>query len=378
MNRQIRLTLALLITLVCTALAPWQARAKDKDKDPNRTLFSILGGPGYMPETGLMLAVGGLLSFKTEDDDQLQRSSVTLVGVANELEDGIGFGIRSKQKVFFNNDDVRYFGHLDAGHQSLYYWGIGYEAGKSQEADKNLLLDIEYVKYNADLTFRVYEQLYIGPILRLKYYSPTGDDFPDSAIQDPNFNQYKDLPLGVGLGAVIQWDSRDVAVNAREGHFFNLEYASYSPDWGSDSRYQKALLDYRYYYTPRLGSTFAMLNRVELSDGEVPYYDMAMLGGMDFMRGTYMGHFRDLNATENTLEYRHTFTDGGSLSRHGVTAWVGAGSISDEVSDLYQDWIVTYGVGYRYELQPRMNVRVDLGFSSEDEVGFYLTFTEAF
>ncbi|GAM57633.1 membrane protein [Vibrio ishigakensis] len=322
-----------------------------------------------MPETGLMLAVGGLLSFKTEDDLELQRSSVTLVGVANELDDGIGFGVRSKQKIFFNNDDVRYFGHLDAGHQSLYYWGVGYDAGKAQESSDELLVDIEYVKYNADLTFRVYEQLYVGPILRLKYFSPS-DDLPDSAIWDPNFNQYKDLPLGVGLGAVVQWDSRDVAVNARKGHFFNLEFTGYSPEWGSDSRYQKALLDYRYYYTPRLGSTFAFLNRIELSDGDVPYYDMAMLGGMDFMRGTYMGHFRDLNATENTFEYRHTFADGSGLSRHGVTAWIGAGSISDEASSLYQDWIVTYGVGYRYELQPRMNVRADLGFSSEDEVAF--------
>lgn len=107
-----------------------------------------------MPETGLMLAVGGLLSFKTEDDLELQRSSVTLVGVANELDDGIGFGVRSKQKIFFNNDDVRYFGHLDAGHQSLYYWGVGYDAGKAQESSDELLVDIEYVKYNADLTFR--------------------------------------------------------------------------------------------------------------------------------------------------------------------------------------------------------------------------------
>ncbi|MFS1982481.1 BamA/TamA family outer membrane protein [Vibrio breoganii] len=372
-------TKAFLSLTLCCPLWGWHAFASSSEsKDPNRPMFSILGGPGYMPETGLMLAVGGLFSFKTEDDDALQRSSITLVGVANELEEGIGFGIRSKQKVFFADDDIRYFGHLDAGHQSLYYWGIGYEAGTSQKASDDLLVDLEFAKYNADLTFRVYDQLYIGPILRLKYFSPTEDKIPESALQDPNFNRFKDLPLSLGLGAAIQWDSRDVAVNARRGHFFNLEYSSYSPDWGSDSEYEKALFDYRFYITPRVGSTFAFLNRIELSEGDVPYYDMATLGGMDFMRGTYLGHFRDLNATENTVEYRHTFRDGDGLSRHGVTLWLGAGSIGEQASDLYQDWVVTYGVGYRYELQPRMNVRADLGFSNQDEVGFYLTFTEAF
>ncbi|MFA0698792.1 hypothetical protein, partial [Vibrio sp. 10N.222.49.C9] len=62
-------TKAFLSLILCCPVWGWHAFASSSDsKDPNRSMFSILGGPGYMPETGLMLAVGGLFSFKTEDD----------------------------------------------------------------------------------------------------------------------------------------------------------------------------------------------------------------------------------------------------------------------------------------------------------------------
>jgi len=72
------------------------------------------------------------------------------------------------------------------------------------------------------------------------------------------------------------------------------------------------------------------------------------------------------------------------LSRHGVVAWVGVGSVAPSFGDL-KDWLPNWGVGYRFEVQPRMNVRMDLGFGKEYlESGnkfvssVYFNFTEAF
>lgn len=121
----------------CNALVDegnsFKQRKKEFIKTNGLPLVSILGGPGYVPETGLMLAVGGLYSFSTDRSSKsLQRSSFSLVAIGNEMESGVGFGLRSKQNLYFNDNDIRYVGRLSFGNQSQYYWGVGYETGKAQ------------------------------------------------------------------------------------------------------------------------------------------------------------------------------------------------------------------------------------------------------
>jgi hypothetical protein len=41
------------------------------------------------------------------------------------------------------------------------------------------------------------------------------------------------------------------------------------------------------------------------------------------------------------------------------------------------NFLPNFGLGYRLEVQPRMNVRLDFGFG-RDNFGFYFNFTEAF
>lgn len=122
----------------------------------------------------------------------------------------------------------------------------------------------------------------------------------------------------------------------------------------------------------------AVLAHYQQAFGDIPYYDMPEIGGANSMRGYYQGQYRDKVAAEVTAEYRHTFRrDSGVLSNHGMTAWAGVGSIGDSVEDLSGHAILSYGVGYRYELQPRMNIRLDLGMGRHG-AAFYFNFTEAF
>ncbi len=212
----------------------------------------------------------------------------------------------------------------------------------------------------------------------MKSYQPDEDTLPQTAIDDPNFQEFKDKPFSLGLGVALEHDSRDFSVNAWSGQFFNFEYIVYSEKIGSDNDYQKLLLDYRYYYSISKGRVLAFYNAFQWSDGDVPYYDMPTVGGQDSLRGVYRGHYRDKNSIENTVEYRHTFKyQNGELTRHGMTVFAGLGSIANEPQQLYDNLIYSYGVGYRFELQPRMNVRVDYGRNAT-ESGFYLTFNEAF
>ncbi len=125
-----------------------------------------------------MLALGGLYSFSTDRKSRaLQRSSISLVGISNKMESGIGFGLRSKQNLFFDNNNIRYVGRLSFGNQSEYYWGVGYDKGVAQSQSSDTSMDYQFVDYDADLTFRVKTNWYIGPVFRLRYYNPKGQTY---------------------------------------------------------------------------------------------------------------------------------------------------------------------------------------------------------
>jgi len=65
-----------------------------------------------------------------------------------------------------------------------------------------------------------------------------------------------------------------------------------------------------------------------------------------------------------------------SLSKSGFVAWIGGGTLGETVGD-FNKWLPNVGFGYRFEVQPRMNLRVDIGFGKESR-GFYFNFNEAF
>ncbi|MNH43847.1 hypothetical protein D3C79_1058530 [compost metagenome] len=58
--------------------------------------------------------------------------------------------------------------------------------------------------------------------------------------------------------------------------------------------------------------------------------------------------------------------------------WLGAGALGHNIRALDDHPLLpTVGVGYRFEVKPAMNVRLDLGFGKES-AGFYFQVAEAF
>ena len=72
------------------------------------------------------------------------------------------------------------------------------------------------------------------------------------------------------------------------------------------------------------------------------------------------------------------------MSRHGYVGWAGFGTLSEELLQR-QQLLPNWGIGYRFEVQPRMSVRIDVGFGREflDSgnkfvPAVYFSFAEAF
>ena len=63
-------------------------------------------------------------------------------------------------------------------------------------------------------------------------------------------------------------------------------------------------------------------------------------------------------------------------NRSGFVTWIGGGSVGSTVTD-FRKWLPNAGIGYRFETEPRMNIRVDYGFGIDSQF-FYISFNEAF
>ena len=64
--------------------------------------------------------------------------------------------------------------------------------------------------------------------------------------------------------------------------------------------------------------------------------------------------------------------------RHGMVFWGGVGAIADDISEFSSDKLLPNGgVGYRFEVKPRVNLRLDMAWGDGD-TGFYFNVNEAF
>jgi outer membrane protein assembly factor BamA len=87
------------------------------------------------------------------------------------------------------------------------------------------------------------------------------------------------------------------------------------------------------------------------------------LGGAEDLRGYNEFRFRDKNMVVVNAEYRWEAFSGLDLA-----AFADAGQVASRPSDLhFGDFKTSYGVGFRFNTEKSVFLRVDLGFSREGQ-----------
>jgi hypothetical protein len=357
---------------------------KARKIEEGRVIISPAIMPGYNPELKFMLTGGGIVSWtNNKKNKELPRSNMA-VGFAMSTTGGMVINLRPV--TFWADDRFRFNAGFWYKYMPDNYWGIGYQHGfETPESDTTTAFQRRWLQIKTEALFRIRGDLFAGPAFDVNY--TRGSEESAGVLADPNYMIYNERPLNTGIGAVIRFDSRDITVNAWKGLYLNIEYLFYSPVLGGDNKYQVALLDYRQYHRIRHRDgnvlTWHLYSRV--SFGEVPYGEMSQLGNPFGLRGYTWGQYRDKSMTYGLVEYRHTFRKpDGSLRRHGMVAWVGAGGIYDlEENDFGGNrtsgnkLLPNAGIGYRLEVQPRLNMRLDFGVGRQT-TGFYFNVVEAF
>ncbi|MGC3944320.1 MAG: BamA/TamA family outer membrane protein [Chryseolinea sp.] len=180
----------------------------------------------------------------------------------------------------------------------------------------------------------------------------------------------------VGIGFAGALDSRDNRYNAYKGALLLTTLTFYPKALGSRYEFAAFYIDGRKYFNPWLKHVIAVQATATYNNGTVPFYDLALMGGEDRMRGYYKGALRDKVLVDAQVEYRMPI-----WNIFGITTWVATGRVADKFSNLnFNGFWLSYGGGIRFRVdsEHNTNLRLDMGFGPGGVSGFYFNFAEAF
>jgi len=262
------------------------------------------------------------------------------------------------------------------------YWGVGYDAAKNpSKPDSTTSYRRNWWQLYLKYSYQFRKHLFAGVLF--DYNRTSATNLSAEMAQDPNVVNDGKLIRNWSLGLLFQYDSRDITINAYEGVFFELSSNFYRSEAFKKPNYQIMVMDYRQYeQIGRPGRTLAWQIKTRIGNGNVPWSEMSQIGTPFDLRGYRWGRYRDKNMLFGIVEYRHMFMrktarkDGSMMSRFGFVTWLAGGSIADTYKDM-TNWLPNGGLGLRFEIQKRMNARLDYGIGN-DTNAFYISFNEAF
>lgn len=320
--------------------------------------WSIAPGPNYSSDTklGLGFLIAGL--YRLDQADTVTAPStvsiqgnVTTTGFFLLRVGGENEWRHNKYRLNYNAAFVYFPGS---------FWGIGYDQGyyNTPEAFKNTMFLLR-----SSFRSQFARNTYWGVNMSMNYNAAKSSSKYDT--QSSVFRDYLTASgepsriFNMGVGVLLQYDSRDFVSNASRGIYANVEFKVF-PSWLSNTSKSFSQINYTFDWYKRVwkGGVLAYDLYGESNSRNVCWNLYAKLGGMNRMRGYYEGRFRDKHMVETQVELRQKI-----YNRHGVVVWTGVGNVFPSAKAFkWSHTLVSYGVGYRWEFKNRINVRLDYGF----------------
>ncbi len=356
---------------------------RDSIRATKRIWWSILGGPSYTPEASLGIGGAALASFRINPDDTLSQRSFIPAGF-NVTLNGT-FVVAGAGTLFFNQNRFRIYVSYSYRNDPAHYFGKGFETIENTiQSDSTTKYRRSYFQLYPRFVWEVKPHVYAGTLFDVNFTK--SGDVSEYMQSDPYFRKFKSKYVNVGIGALLQYDTRDDVATPTSGMLLSGIAKVYGKYLGGCYNYEIFDLEYRQFkqvFRPR--STLAWVARTQIGVGNVPYSELPYFGSPFDLRGYYWGKYRDKTSAYAIVEYRHMFgspekyKSGNFLAKCGFVTWVGTGTIGNAPIVDWNKWKINYGVGLRFQIQPGKNFRLDFGKDpSQKGIAFYMNMTEAF
>lgn len=365
------------------AMLLWQPAAAQTDTAPQDTLskfdkfnkkaealFKIIPVPiiTYSSEAGNIFGLAKFNLFHLSKKDTLSRPSKLSEVVSYSTKGRVNVSISND--LIFHADKYMILSYFNYKKQPEYLLGIGNDVS----LDNAEQVTIDRIKFFSTAMVRVKKYMYAGFALDVADYFKVETDSNSFLIRDEVTGLHGGTD--VGIGGAFALDSRDNRYNAYKGELLLATVLVY-PEWlGSSFQFATVSVDARKYFNPWFRHVIAVQATTTYTTGDVPFYDLAQLGGEDRMRGYYKGALRDKVLVDAQIEYRMPV-----WNIFGITTWIGTGRVADQYSNVSLDGFrLSFGGGIRLRVDTKnnTNLRLDMGFGPGGVSGFYFNFAEAF
>jgi outer membrane protein assembly factor BamA len=337
---------------------------KDSLRARRFTGFPIIG---YNPETSLILGAGGF--YAVRPSDSTRRVSFIngngLVTLNKQWQVALGLNYFSPHETYYLQANISY------NDFPLYFYGIGEDINIRERE----LFSSNNFRFQAILYHALRKKWFAGAGIR--YGNVHRLEFQQSGIleQLAPVGLFGNYYAGTQVGVLL--DNRDSQLTPSRGWFVNATQFFHARALGSEYNFRSYQVDVRHYRKPwaNRGHVLAFQAFAIHNSGEVPFTELALLGGDNAMRGYYLGKYRDKNYWTVQTEYRHQVK-----SWLGFVAFAGIGSIAPTLEGFSEATVLpTYGVGARFKIIPseNVNLRIDYGHG-RDTGNFYFGISEAF
>lgn len=359
---------------------------RDSIRAHKKMWVSVLGGPSYTPEASLGIGGAMLMTFRMNPKDTISQRSFIPVGFNISLNGT--FVAAGAGTLFFNENKFRIYIKYGYRTEPSNFYGIGYDEIKAAE-DLNDLYGKDSVTFHKAhvqifprFVWEVKPHIYVGALLDFNYSK--SKEMPEWMAQNPQIIKFGNKYHNIGIGASLQYDTRDDVATPFSGMLLSATGTVYGKYLGGNYNYEMIELEYRQFKQVfKRRSTLGWTAKTQISMDNVPYTELPGFGNPFDLRGYTWGKYRDKSMAYGIVEYRHMFMSqeayerGAFWSKFGVVGWVGTGSIGKTPAD-WDKWKLNYGVGLRIQLQPRKNFRLDIGKEPGQKWGVYMNMTEAF
>jgi hemolysin activation/secretion protein len=342
----------------------------DKFNAKMERAFKILPAPiiTYSTEAGNTFGLAKFNVFNLSKKDTISRPSKLSEVVTFSTKGRINISISND--LIFNEDKWMILSFLNYKKTPEYILGIGNDVSRDDVEE----VTIDRFRFSTTILRRVAKHYYAGISLDLSDYFKIQTDSNSFLVRDGVTGLQGGTDVGVGFSAAL--DSRDNRYNASNGAFLLTTAVFYPKGLGSRYDFVNVYIDGRKYFNPWFKHVIAVQATTMYSSGDVPFYDLSMMGGEDRMRGYYKGAIRDKVLVDAQIEYRMPI-----WNIFGITTWVGTGRVMDKYSNFNFDGLwLSYGGGIRIRVDSKnnTNLRFDMGFGPNGVSGFYFNFAEAF
>lgn len=349
-------------------LRPPAARAQEpaKEKDPYRSRISAIPFAYYSPETKLAFGVGGVLNFRTGKNKEASRTSSVWVYATYSLAKQ--YNILLKPEIYLKNNSLCLSGSIRYDRSPQNFYGIG--------NDTPITDGEKYTPRTFAFQLGVKRRV-VGPVfggLHFEFEQAVMEKIEPGGLLASG--QYTGSQGGMlaGIGASLDWDTRDAVLFPRRGMYFQVQGDSFGALAGSDFTFSRVRFDFRDYVS--LGTDRVLVLQAFLVSvfGDPPFYKLALLGGDSLLRGYYRGRFRDKGLALVQAEFRTLISQ-----RIGVVGFAGVADVFPGIGHFKVEKLkYSIGTGLRYVINREgATVRLDLAWGKAS-FGLYATAQEAF